>query len=108
MVPSFFIFLEAFPLTANGKVDRKSLPAPNGRQTEEEYVAPQSALEKIIVEGWREILKVEKVGVHDNFFEVGGHSLLLTGLHQRLEQLLQRKLLLVDLFQHPTIGQLAE
>ena len=95
-------------MTANGKVDRKGLPAPAGRQTGLEYLAPRSQLEEMIAGVWRELLKVEKVGVHDNFFDLGGHSLLLVQVHGRLEQLLRRELRVVELFQYPTISRLAE
>ncbi len=108
MVPSFFVVMDALPLSANGKVDRQALPAPEGRQTEARYEAPQSQAEKLIAGVWQELLKVDQVGVEDNFFDIGGHSLLLVRVHGRLEQVLQRKLALVELFQYPTIRRLAE
>jgi amino acid adenylation domain-containing protein len=108
MVPAFMVMLEKLPLTANGKVDQKALPLPEGRQTAVEYVAPRSEIEKLIAGVWREMLKVEEVGIRDNFFDIGGHSLLLLRVHGRLEQLLERKLTLVELFQYPTISRLAE
>jgi acyl transferase domain-containing protein/acyl carrier protein len=108
MVPGLFVVLDQLPLTVNGKVDRKGLPKPEGRQTAVEYVAPRSELEKLIARVWRGLLKVEEVGIHDNFFELGGHSLLLARVHARLGQVLQRKLALVELYQYPTISLLAE
>jgi amino acid adenylation domain-containing protein len=108
MVPDAFVILESLPLTANGKIDRKALPAPQRRQAEAKYIAPRNTLEKLIAGVWRELLNMEEVGIHDNFFELGGHSLLLARVHGRLEQLLQREFAMVELFQYPTISRLAE
>ena len=80
MVPSIFMFLDALPLTPNGKIDRKALPAPDQSSPElgASYVAPRTAEEELIAEIWAEVLKVDKVGIHDNFFDLGGHSLKAT------------------------------
>ncbi|MBE7527127.1 MAG: amino acid adenylation domain-containing protein [Burkholderiales bacterium] len=76
MVPSAFVFLDHFPLTPNGKLDRTALPAPDiDHQLTREYVAPRNPTEAILAEIWAEVLGVEKVGIHDNFFELGGHSI---------------------------------
>ncbi len=107
-IPSVFVALDRLPLTPNGKVDRKALPAPDtATAARPEPVAPRSALERTIAEVWREVLRVEKVGLHDNFFDLGGHSLLAAQVHARLGRALGRELSLVDLFRHPTVGALA-
>ncbi|MEJ2416092.1 MAG: amino acid adenylation domain-containing protein [Exilibacterium sp.] len=110
MIPSFFIFLDELPLTPNGKVNRKALPLPDqdALQTQD-YVAPRTEMEKVVAEIWAEILALpqDKVGVHDNFFDLGGHSLLLAQLHSRLSQQLEQPLSMLELFQYPTIQALA-
>jgi len=107
MVPEVFMFLDALPLTPNGKVDRLALPAPEGeRQSERAYVSPQNELEKIIAGIWQELLQVEKVGVHDNFFDLGGHSLLIVQAHSRLHEVVDRELSITDMFRYPTIEKL--
>ena len=81
MIPASFVRLDALPLTRNGKVDRSALPSPEQERMVMvgEYVAPRNSLEETLAEIWTEVLKVERVGVHDNFFtELGGHSLLAT------------------------------
>ncbi|MDZ8261482.1 non-ribosomal peptide synthetase [Nostoc sp. ChiQUE01b] len=110
MVPAAFIILEALPLTPNGKVDRKALPAPDTArpQLEAIYQQPQTEVEKTIAGIWQEILNVEKVGIHDNFFDLGGHSLLLVQIHSKLQKTFQRDFLLVEMFQYPTISHLAK
>ncbi|MEA2601552.1 MAG: hypothetical protein QOF89_2544 [Acidobacteriota bacterium] len=109
MVPSAFVFLAALPVSPNGKVDVRSLPAPERLRPELEaaYAAPKSELERIIAAVWLEELGVEKVGIHDNFFDLGGHSLLLAKVHARLREVLERDLSLVDLFKNPTVASLA-
>jgi natural product biosynthesis luciferase-like monooxygenase protein len=109
MAPAVVMFLEALPLTANGKIDRRSLPNPDGRRPDLTggYVAPRSQLEQVIVQVWREALKVEKVGVQDNFFDLGGHSLLMAQVHGQLREALQRDLPLVKLLEYPTVSALA-
>jgi len=109
MVPSAFVLLEVLPLTPNGKVDRRALPVPEGLRDEltVDYVAPQSEMERTIAAIWQEVLQVEKVGIHDNFFDLGGHSLLVIQVHSKLRDTLNRELSVVDIFQHPTISALA-
>ena len=110
MIPSVLIPMESFPLTPNGKVDRKRLPKPDGTQplTDAGYVAPRNPVEQILAQIWMEVLEVDKVGVYDNFFERGGHSLLATQVVSRLADELQIDLPLRRLFAHPTVGELAE
>src|SRR6185369_7874540 len=78
MVPAWFVQMERLPLTANGKLDRRALPAPELSGAEENYVAPRTRVEEVLVGIWQELLHVERVGVTDNFFELGGHSLVAT------------------------------
>jgi amino acid adenylation domain-containing protein len=108
MVPSTIVEIATFPLLPNGKVNRRGLPAPDGqRQTEEAYVAPANEIERSIADVWKELLRLGTVGVHDNFFDLGGHSLLVIQLHSRLTKKLGRTLTVLDLFVHPTIHALA-
>jgi amino acid adenylation domain-containing protein len=110
MIPSIFLAMDAFPLTPNGKVDRKALPAPDGQRMvlSSTYVAPGTESERAIAAVWQDVLKLDKVGLNDNFFDLGGHSLLVVQMQSRLRKLLNRNVMLVDLFQHPTIGSFAE
>jgi acyl carrier protein len=110
MLPSFFVFLDALPLSPNGKIDRRALPPPDGQRPETEvvYVAPRSSVEQTIAAIWQEVLKVEQVGVHDNFFNLGGHSLLLAQVHAKLREQVDAQLTILDLFRHPTVGALAK
>jgi natural product biosynthesis luciferase-like monooxygenase protein len=109
MVPSHFINLEALPWTANGKINRKALPSIAGSESDlkAEYVAPQSSLEQLIANVWQQVLNVKKVGVHDNFFDLGGQSLLLAQVHSQLRDVLQKELPLVKLLEHTTVSALA-
>ena len=107
MIPSYFIQLEKLPLTANGKLDLKALPEPEGR-VETDYVAPQNELEEILAGIWGEVLGKERIGIDDNFFELGGHSLKATGIVLRIHKVLNVALSLNELFRAPTISELAE
>ena len=109
MVPSYFVPMERLPLLPNGKVDRKSLPAPDGERSilVSEYVAPQTPLEKMVVSIWEEVLGVKRIGLNDNFFDLGGHSLLLTQLLYRVNQEFQREVSMIRLFQNPTVAGMA-
>jgi hypothetical protein len=80
MIPSAFVVLETFPLTPNGKVDRRALPAPDRTppQSDTAFAAPRSPVEEALVDIWREVIGLDRIGIHDNFFELGGHSLLAT------------------------------
>ncbi|TBV12878.1 non-ribosomal peptide synthase/polyketide synthase, partial [Stutzerimonas kirkiae] len=107
MVPAHLVFLEAMPLTPNGKLDRKALPKPDASQLQQEYVAPRSELEQRIASIWAEVLKVEQVGLSDNFFELGGHSLLATQVISRLRQALDIELPLRTLFETRDLADFA-
>ncbi|MEL7408786.1 MAG: amino acid adenylation domain-containing protein, partial [Cyanobacteria bacterium J06558_2] len=110
MLPSTFVMLNQLPLTPNGKIDKKSLPIPESKRPTlaANYQAPQSETEEKIAQIWREVLHLDKVGIHDNFFDLGGHSLLLLELQQKLNQSLQKDFSVVLMFQYPTIAALAE
>jgi amino acid adenylation domain-containing protein len=107
IVPSTLVFLDALPLTSNGKVDRHALPEPAYRREQEDgFVAPRTELEEIVAGIWAEILKLEKIGVHDNFFDAGGHSLMAMQVVSRMMQVFQFKLSVKSLFESPTIAQM--
>jgi amino acid adenylation domain-containing protein len=110
MIPSAFVMLEAFPLTPNGKVDRRALPEPGaasaGLQTA--YLPPRTELETAIVSVWQEVLHLEKVGINDNFFDLGGHSISMLRVHGRLRETLGRELPITDIFRFPTVAMLSE
>ncbi|MFC0210898.1 non-ribosomal peptide synthase/polyketide synthase [Paenibacillus chartarius] len=109
MIPSYFVQLERLPLTTNGKIDRKALPAPEGGlQTGTEYVEPRTPLEVELAQIWQDVLKLRKIGVKDNFFELGGHSLRATALVSKIYKQLNCNVPLRDVFQHPTVEQLAK
>ena len=107
MVPSAFVRLEAMPLTPNGKVDRKALPAPDASAlVAREYEAPQGQTEEVLAAIWQELLGVEKVGRQDSFFDLGGHSLLIVSLVERLRRL-GWHIEIRDVFQNSTLSELA-
>jgi amino acid adenylation domain-containing protein len=108
MVPSAFVKLDCLPLTPNGKIDRRALPAPVDDEADSgARVAPRTDLERTVAAIWRDVLATANIGVSDNFFDVGGHSLLLVAVHARLEDELRRKIPIVALFRYPTIESLA-
>jgi amino acid adenylation domain-containing protein len=109
MVPSAFVSIEELPLTTNGKVDSRLLPKPSSLRPimSQEFASPKTEIERLIASEWKEVLKLEEIGVHDNFFDLGGHSLLLAELHQRLRERVCRELSIIELFQFPTISSLA-
>ncbi len=108
MVPSAVVSLDALPVTPNGKLDRPALPAPQwDREPSGGYVAPRSEIEQQIAAVWCEILGVDRVGVRDNFFDLGGHSLRLLQVQAELLKRLGRELRAADLFQYPTVETLA-
>lgn len=107
MVPTAFVLLHQLPLSPNGKVDIAALPVPEGRAGLGMSVAPRNHLEEELARIWQEVLRVENVGVHDNFFRLGGHSLLATQVISRLRDVYQVKLPLRDFFAGPTVAALA-
>ncbi|HEY2963604.1 MAG TPA: phosphopantetheine-binding protein, partial [Pyrinomonadaceae bacterium] len=109
MIPSTFVMMDKLPVTANGKLDRQSLPAPDESQLPRarEFVAPRSPVEESLVGVWKDVLGIERIGVHDNFFELKGNSLLVVRLISRLRQMFHVDLPLHLLFEAPTIAQLA-
>ena len=109
MVPLHWLWLDRLPLNANGKLDRKALPALEiGQLHNQDYVAPCTELETTLAGIWAEVLKVERVGVQDNFFELGGHSLLATQIASRVQKTLQRDVPLRAMFECSTVAELAE
>ena len=110
MVPSAFVVLSAFPLNPNGKVDRKALPAPEGLTVADAaaFVAPRNGLEEEIAGIWQQLLSLDRVSVHDNFFDLGGHSLMATRVISRVREMFQVEVGVRSLFEHPTVAGLAE
>jgi pyochelin synthetase len=109
MVPSSFLMMEALPLNANGKVDRSRLPAPVPLRTEPANgnSAGKQGTEEIVAAVWRKMLAVERLGPADNFFDLGGDSILIVEVHAELQQILNRKFSVTDLFQYPSIRALS-
>ncbi|MEM8931800.1 MAG: amino acid adenylation domain-containing protein, partial [Acidobacteriota bacterium] len=105
MVPSAVVVLDTFPITPNGKLDRRGLPAPEREQAA--HRPPRTALEKLIARVWCEVLGLDRVGLDDEFFALGGHSLMATKIFARLRSILQLDLPLPLLFDHPVLGDLA-
>ncbi len=114
MIPAAFVVMDKLPLTPNGKVDRSALPSPTSDRSADilggdlDAAAPTNADEIIIANIWLQILGLEKVGIHDNFFDIGGNSLLVIQVHNQLQQILKRDISVVDLFRYTTINALAE
>ncbi len=106
MVPWATVVLERLPVTSNGKVDRRALPAPE-RTSEGEHVEPRTVVEEVLAEIFAEVLRLERVGATDNFFELGGHSLLVTQVFSRLREMLGIEVPLRALFEQPTVEALA-
>lgn len=110
MIPSIFVTLDTIPLTPSGKIDRKALPQPDRSRRElgAEVVLPRTPLEATLGDIWTELLGIEQVGIHDNFFHLGGHSLLVTQMVVRLRDTVQLELPVHSLFETPTIAGLAK
>jgi amino acid adenylation domain-containing protein len=110
MIPANFVFLDKLPRTPNGKVNRRALPDPDGSSSKAAavYVEPRTALEKVLAGVWGELLNYEPIGINDNFFNLGGHSILVTQLVGRLRSLLPVDLPLRIIFDRPTIAELSD
>jgi len=109
MIPSLFVTLDALPLTPNGKINRNALPPPDVSRPElVKVIEPRSELEQLVAQVWCDVLKLEKIGTHDNFFDLGGHSLLATRVVARLRAKFKIDLPLRKLFELPTVAQLAD
>ena len=110
MIPSAFVGLTALPLTPNGKVDRKALPPPAGRPAggNAPFVSPQAGFEAAVAEVWCKVLKVDRVGANENFFDLGGHSLLVVRVQAALRERFRCELSLMELFRRPTVSAIAQ
>ncbi|MFJ2730801.1 condensation domain-containing protein, partial [Streptomyces collinus] len=109
MVPALFVTLEELPRTVGGKIDRGRLPDPDGHRPDltDDYTAPRTPTEKAIADVWQEVLQLDRIGVHDDFFHLGGHSLLVTLAVARLVKALEQPVDIRDFFAHPTIAEFA-
>ncbi|BBC27208.1 non-ribosomal peptide synthetase [Pseudanabaena sp. ABRG5-3] len=110
MVPATFVILDSFPLTQNGKIDRRALPKPEQSETPQEFAStnyPQDELELRIAQIWQRLLGIKSLSTHDNFFELGGHSLLAIRLSAQLEEIVGYPVPIMSIFQSPTIANLA-
>lgn len=109
MIPSGYILMESFPFTPNGKVDRQALPAPDGTRPDIEttFVPPRTPVEKELAKMWAGVLGAERIGINDNFFDLGGHSLMATQLNSKIREIYQVDVSLRDFFEAPTIASLA-
>lgn len=110
MIPSTFTLLDALPLTDTLKVDRKSLPEPKGLRPNiaVPYAAPSNSIERALADIWAEVLELDRVGVHDNFFDLGGHSLAAARIISRVMQVFPRELPVTALFNSPTVGEMSK
>lgn len=109
MIPGLMVELDSFPLTPNGKIDKKALPNPGANHvSSNEYVAPRNDLENNLADIWKEVLELERVGIHDNFFELGGHSLKAIQFISRLHKRIHLKIDIAKILSNPTIAQLSE
>jgi aryl carrier-like protein len=110
MMPTHFVRLERMPLTTNGKIDRAALPEPTAEniQPAQEFIAPSTATEKMLAALWCDLLKVESIGRNDNFFGLGGHSLLVMRAVSRMRETFGVDVQLRNLFERPTVAGLAE
>jgi acyl carrier protein len=108
MVPAAYVVLESLPLTANGKLDRQALPAPEGdAYARKQYEAPQGEIEQTLASVWQALLAVERVGRHDNFFELGGHSLLAVQVVVRVRSEFSVEISVKKVFAQPTLAKFA-
>jgi hypothetical protein len=110
MIPTTFVAVDTLPLSPNGKLNRRALPAPPTTRPDHTlgFVAPDTTTERAVAGIWQDVLGLPRVGLHDNFFDLGGHSLLLARVHAELRRQLGTDLNLIDLFKHPTVRALAQ
>jgi acyl carrier protein len=110
MVPSRWVRVDEFPLTSSGKIDRRALPSvdSDGVNGNGAGQKPQSEIERVVAGVWQEVLDLETIGVEDNFFEIGGHSLMAVTVHRRLEEVFEKNFSMVEMFRYPTVGTLAD
>ncbi|OEU64085.1 MAG: hypothetical protein BA867_09135 [Desulfobacterales bacterium S5133MH16] len=106
MIPSAFVILKALPLTPNGKIDRKALPEPDMSAAQKEYAAPRNKTENAIALIWAEVLNLKEVGIYDNFFDIGGNSLLLMKVISGLKKVLGKEIPVIKMFKYPNIDSL--
>ncbi|GCF08000.1 MupA/Atu3671 family FMN-dependent luciferase-like monooxygenase [Dictyobacter arantiisoli] len=110
MMPAAFIVLDQLPLLSNGKIDRHRLPNPKHQDQAETsiYVSPRNEFERMLVSIWRDVLQIDRIGINDNFFDLGGHSLSMVEVHDKIQKLLKRDIPLIEMFKHTTISSLAK
>ncbi|ACL75336.1 B12-binding domain-containing radical SAM protein [Ruminiclostridium cellulolyticum] len=109
MLPSYFVQVDSIPLTSNGKLDKDALPVPNVTiSSGVDYVAPENEVEEKLAEVWQKVLGMDKIGTNDNFFEIGGNSILLIQLQTQIERIYPGKVSITDLFAYTTVSKLAE
>jgi amino acid adenylation domain-containing protein len=109
MMPAAFVRLDSFPTTPNGKIDRKALPLPENIRPslQAQFAKPSNTMEETLTAIWQEVLKLDQIGVRDNFFDLGGHSLLLGQVQSKIQHTLKLEIEMLDLFKYPTISTLA-
>jgi acyl carrier protein len=109
MIPSDFVFIDVLPLTSNGKIDRRALLERNASNLDKGrvFAPPQTDIEQRIVSIWQEVLQVHDIGIHDSFFELGGNSIQLVMVHNKLSQVLEQDITIATIFEHPTVYTLA-
>src|SRR5205823_6286304 len=110
MVPSWFVVLDDLPRTSHGKVNRRALPAPKGlcSMLATPSVSPRTRVERVIASIWQEVLQIEGVSIHHNFFDLGGHSLLMLQVHSKVREAFGTEISLLDMFQYSTVASLAQ
>jgi non-ribosomal peptide synthetase component F/acyl carrier protein len=109
MVPGLWVEMESLPLTSNGKINKKALPDPDSSALSgNEYIAPAPGFQSVLAEIWKQLLDIERVGIHDNFFELGGHSLLAIRVLSAVRKQLDVELIINDVFDYPTIAELSK
>ena len=109
MIPSAFVYLDALPLTSHGKIDRRALPAPDAERPAlaQAFIEPQTPAEKSLASIWTRLLGINRIGINDNYFELGGDSLLATQLASQVRSVFEVELPLVELFRYPTLAEMS-